>query len=77
MIAKTIAIYFVNLEQKMKKLLKDPKAFEGPLNKLGWKESNFTDYEVQRDYLEKNNGIKDLKILKPEFISLIQIDDKK
>ena len=39
----------------MKKLLKDTNAFKDPLNELGWKNSNFKDYEDQRDYLKKNN----------------------
>ena len=52
----------------MKKLLKDTNAFKDPLNELGWKNSNFKDYEDQRDYLKKNNGIKDLKTLYPEEI---------
>ena len=52
----------------MKKLLKDSNAFKDPLNELGWKDSNFKDYEDQRDYLKKNNGIKDLKTLYPEEI---------
>jgi len=52
----------------MRKLVKDSTAFKDPLNELGWKDSNFKDYEDQRDYLKKNNGIKDLKILNPEEI---------
>ena len=49
----------------MKKLLKDSNALNDPLNELGWKDSSFENYEDQRDYLKKNNGIKDLKILLP------------
>ena len=49
----------------MKKLVKDANALSDPLNELGWKDSSFGDYEDQRDYLKKNNGIKDLKILPP------------
>ena len=52
----------------MKKLLNDANALSDPLSKLGWKDSSFEDYEDQRDYLKKNNGIKDLKILPPEEI---------
>ena len=52
----------------MKKLVKDANALSDPLNELGWKDSSFKDYEDQRDYLKKNNGIKDLKILPPEEI---------
>ncbi len=52
----------------MKKLVKDANALSDPLSELGWKDSSFEDYEDQRDYLKKNNGIKDLKILPPEEI---------
>ena len=38
----------------MRKLVKDSTAFKDPLNELGWKDSNFKDYEDQRDYLKKN-----------------------
>ena len=52
----------------MKKLVKDANALSDPLGELGWKDSSFEDYENQRDYLKKNNGIKDLKILPPKEV---------
>ena len=52
----------------MKKLVKDSNIFNESLNDLGWKDSNFKDYQDQRNYLKKNNGIKDLKILHPKEI---------
>ncbi len=52
----------------MKKLVKDANALSDPLSELGWKDSSFEDYEDQRDYLNKNNGIKGLKILPPEEV---------
>ena len=53
---------------RIKKLVKDANALSDPLNEMGWRDSSIKDYEDQRDYLKKNNGIKDLKILLPEEI---------
>ena len=55
-------------ERNMKKspeLIADEDTSSVPLSELGWRDSRYEDFEQQRDYLEKNNGIRGLEVLAP------------
>ena len=51
--------------EKKTELITDDDTSHVPLNHLGWRDSRYEDFEAQRKYLEKNNGIKGLEVLAP------------
>ena len=51
--------------KKSPELIADEDTSSVPLDELGWRDSKYEDFERQRDYLEKNNGIRGLEILAP------------
>ena len=44
--------------KKSPELIADEDTSSVPLNELGWRDSRYEDFEQQRDYLQKNNGIR-------------------
>ena len=51
--------------KKSPELIADEDTSSVPLNELGWKDSKYEDFDHQRAYLEKNNGIRGLEVLEP------------
>ena len=51
--------------KKSPELIADEDTSSVPLNELGWRDSRYEDFEEQRDYLQKNNGIRGLEVLAP------------
>ena len=51
--------------KKSPELIADEDTSSVPLNELGWRDSRYEDFEQQRDYLTKNNGIRGLEVLAP------------